>query len=227
MRPNATLIYTAVLLSAVRGSAGQIAEPSVYKPGDGVSTPQIVSERKPSYTADAMRRQVQGVVHLECIVEIDGTVSNVRVVKPLDPELDETSSAALKEWRFKPGMKDGKPVRVLIEVEMAFSTAGGPRLDSADVFKPGPGVTVPTVMKEVKPDYPPSKRDSGIQGTVSLECVVLPDGRVGDTRVTGRLDPDLDREAVRALRQWRFAPGQRQGKRVPVQVNVEISFTLK
>jgi TonB family protein len=110
---------------------------------------------------------------------------------------------------------------------MTFNLGSGPLLDSPEVFKPGPGLLIPTLLKEVKPTYPASKRGSGIQGMVTLDCVVLPDGTVGDVRVTQKLDPELDREAVRSMRQWRFTPGQKDGKPVPVQVSVEIAFTLK
>ena len=52
-----------------------------------------------------------------------------------------------------------------------------------------------------------------VQGTVLLECVVLPDGTVGDVEVVRSLDPTfgLDQEAIKAARQWRFAPGTRFG----------------
>ena len=68
---------------------------------------------------------------------------------------------------------------------------------------------------------------AGIQGTVTLDCVVRTDGTVGETRVTRGLDPGLDAQAIAALKQWQFKPGERDGKPVPVQVFVEIDFTLK
>jgi len=56
---------------------------------------------------------------------------------------------------------------------------------------------------------------------------VLTDGTVGDVKVTKPLDPGLDAEAVRTVRQWTFAPGTKDGQAVPVQVMVEMTFTLK
>jgi TonB family protein len=227
MNRASLLSITFVLTSAIAVAAQTTTEP-IHKPGNGVTLPVIVTDVKPSYTPDAMRRGVSGLVKLECIVETDGTVSGVRVVQPLDVDLDVTAAEALKQWRFKPGTREGNPVRVQIEVEMTFTTGNpSPRLDSVNVFKPGPGVTTPKVLKEVKPEYTPLAKTAGIQGTVTIDCVVLPDGRVGATRVTQSLGPDLDREALNALRQWRFSPGERQGKPVPVQISVTISFTLK
>lgn len=225
---HAVLLSAAVLMLLPMRTGAQTAEPQPVKPGNGVSSPRLVSDRKPTYTADAMRRGVQGVVLLECVVEPDGTATNVRVTRPLDPGLDESAVQALREWRFTPGVREGKPVRVLVEVEMAFTLrADGPSLDAPEVLRPGGGVTTPTVLQEVKPEYPAAKREAGIAGTVTLDCVVLPNGRVGDTRVTRALDPELDRQAIAALRQWRFTPGSRDGKPVPVRVSVDIDFTSR
>jgi TonB family protein len=225
MKP-AILFSISVLVTAA--ASAQTAAPPVHKPGDGVSAPTVVTDRKPIYPSEAMTWGVDGVVMLECVVETNGSVGEVRVFRSLDPALDEAAVTALKAWRFKPAMKDGQPVRALVNVEMSFSLAQNePRVDSPDVFKPGPGVTLPTVLKEVKPGYTAKMKEAGIQGIVRLDCVVQPDGRVGDARVTKSLDPGLDREAVRALKQWRFKPGERLGKAVPVQVSVEITFTLE
>jgi TonB family protein len=97
------------------------------------------------------------------------------------------------------------------------------------VYRPGSGVTTPRVLREVKPQYTADAMRAKVQGTVWLECVVMPDGSVGDVRVTKSLDPifGLDQEAIKAARGWRFAPGMRQGQPVPVLVTIELSFTLR
>jgi TonB family protein len=68
-----------------------------------------------------------------------------------------------------------------------------------------------------------------MQGVVMLEAVVLADGTVGDVRILRSLDPvfGLDHQAIRAVKQWRFAPGTRRGEPVPVLVTIELSFTLR
>ncbi|MEP6916172.1 MAG: energy transducer TonB [Acidobacteriota bacterium] len=103
----------------------------------------------------------------------------------------------------------------------------GPKLGSPDIYQVGDDVHAPTVLKEVKVAYTPEAKAAGIKGTVRMDCVVLPDGTVGDVKVTQLLDPGLDREAVAALRKWTFNPGTLSGRPVPVQVMVEMSFTLK
>jgi protein TonB len=96
-------------------------------------------------------------------------------------------------------------------------------------YHPGGGVTLPRVLLEVKPQYTSDAMRAKVQGTVLLECVVRPDGSVGDVHVVRSLDPTfgLDEEAKKAARRWRFAPGTRVGQPVPVLVTIELTFALR
>jgi protein TonB len=62
-----------------------------------------------------------GTVLLESVVTRDGTASRVKVVRPLDADLDRAAVRALEQWRFSPGTKGGKPVAVRVQVETAFT----------------------------------------------------------------------------------------------------------
>jgi protein TonB len=96
-------------------------------------------------------------------------------------------------------------------------------------YRPGNGVENPQLVREIKPAYTAEAMRAKIQGAVWLECVVLPDGSVGDIRVIRSLDSTfgLDQEAMRAAKQWRFRPGTRFGEPVPVLITIELSFTLR
>jgi TonB family protein len=115
-------------------TAAQSTEPPVRQ-GPGVTVPRLVRDVKPQYTSDAMRRQIQGSVQLECVVQLDGTPASIKVVRSLDPELDEQAIKALQQWRFQPGTKDGRPVPVIITAEMTF-TLGGPKAAPAAADAP-------------------------------------------------------------------------------------------
>jgi periplasmic protein TonB len=97
------------------------------------------------------------------------------------------------------------------------------------VYRPGNGVTLPRVLHEERPQYTSDAMRAKVQGTVLLECVVKPDGSVGDVQVIRSLDPTfgLDQQAVIAARKWRFAPGTRLGEPVPVLITIELTFTLR
>ena len=96
-------------------------------------------------------------------------------------------------------------------------------------YRPGNGVETPRLLREIKPQYTAQAMRAKIQGEVLLECVVGTDGSVGNIRVVRSLDSTfgLDQEAIKAARQWRFAPGTRQGQPVPVLVTIAIAFTLR
>jgi TonB family protein len=95
----------------------------VFRPGNGVEIPQLVRQVKPSYTSEAMRAKVQGVVLLECVVQTDGGVGNCSVQKSLDQTfgLDQEAIRAARQWRFRPGTRFGEPVPVLVTIELTFT----------------------------------------------------------------------------------------------------------
>lgn len=98
---------------------------------------------------------------------------------------------------------------------------------SQEVHRVGRGrVTAPKPIKTPDPEYSSAAREGKIQGTVLLWVVICADGRVGRIRVERSLDDDLDYNAVRTVRQWKFQPALQDGKPVAVQVNIEVNFRL-
>jgi TonB family protein len=69
-------------------------------------------------------------------------------------------------------------------------------------------------------------RRRGTQGTIVLAVAINKNGGVDKVKVVRRLDADLDRNAVDAVKQWRFAPAEKNGEAVPLQTLVEVSFSL-
>jgi TonB family protein len=122
-------------------------------------------------------------------------------------------------------------MRPLILVALLAVTAGPTLLAQSDsqVYLPGDGVTLPSVVKRVNPNYTSEARDQRIEGVVGLSCVVQPDGRVTDISVTQSLDAvfGLDKNAVEAMGQWEFKPGTKNNKPVAVKISVQMNFTLK
>ena len=96
---------------------------TVYRPGDGVTLPIVVHEVKPKYTAEAMERKIQGSVWLETVVLATGDIGDVIVTRSLDAEygLDQQAIAATKQWKFRPGTKDGRPVAVWVTIELTLT----------------------------------------------------------------------------------------------------------
>lgn len=95
----------------------------------------------------------------------------------------------------------------------------------------GNGVSSPSLIREVKPNYTGDAMRAKLQGIVEMEAVVLADGTIdpNSIKITRSLDSTfgLDQQAVIAVKQWRFRPGLYKGQPVPVRVNVELTFTLR
>ena len=94
-------------------------------------------------------------------------------------------------------------------------------------YRPGSGIQPPRLLREVKADYTEEARLRAISGEVVLEIVVRRDGSVGDAKILQGLGGGLNERALQAVRQWRFAPAQRQGVPVDVIVEVAVEFKLR
>jgi periplasmic protein TonB len=93
----------------------------VYQIGGGVSAPVALNSVEAEFSDEARRAKYQGVCLISMIVDANGMPQNPRVVRPLGMGLDEKALEAVRKYRFKPAMKDGKtPVPVMITVEVNF-----------------------------------------------------------------------------------------------------------
>ena len=86
-----------------------------------VLAPVRIYSPDPHYPEEARHARVQGVVILQTIINIDGNVTDVRVLKGLPSGLTESAVAAVSSWRFKPATLEGKPVAVYYLVTVSFS----------------------------------------------------------------------------------------------------------
>lgn len=89
-----------------------------------VTPPRSIEKVAPSYSEDARKEKVEGVVIVQAVIDKDGTVSRVRALKRLHPSLDEAALEAIRRWRFEPALLDGEPVAVHYNLTINF------RLDS-------------------------------------------------------------------------------------------------
>jgi periplasmic protein TonB len=92
----------------------------VFRVGGGVSAPKATFAPDPEYSEEARKAKYQGTCVLWLIVGPDGHPRDIRVSRTLGLGLDEKAIEAVKNWKFEPAMKDGKPVAVQINVEVDF-----------------------------------------------------------------------------------------------------------
>jgi periplasmic protein TonB len=91
-----------------------------YRIGGGVSAPVPIFQPEPEYSEEARKAKWQGSVTLALVVDETGKAVQIQVVKALGLGLDQKAIEAVSKWRFRPGMKDGKPVPVIASVEVSF-----------------------------------------------------------------------------------------------------------
>ncbi len=94
---------------------------NVYHVGEeGVASPSVTYRVEPSYTPEAKEAKIQGTVKLSLVVNSQGRADDIKVTQSLDPGLDANAVAAVSQWLFKPGSKDGQPVDVGVAIEVNF-----------------------------------------------------------------------------------------------------------
>ncbi|MGC2162014.1 MAG: energy transducer TonB [Silvibacterium sp.] len=98
------------------------APPKIYKPGTGVSRPVLIHSVDPAFPPDLVKdRPFKGVSVLSLIVDTSGRPTHVRVVHALSHDADLSAIEAVSQYRFTPALYQGKPVPVMIHVEVNFS----------------------------------------------------------------------------------------------------------
>jgi TonB family protein len=214
----------------------------VLRPGNGVTNPVPIKRADPKYTEEARLAGIQGEVDLDVVVLSNGTVGDVRITKSLEAGLDAQAILSAKQWLFKPAMKDGTPVNMIVGLAIEFKLPGAPAaapvvipgaVDSHDkpfyFFNYSPnaqGIVPPKPIKQASPKYTSEAMRAKIQGDVDVEIIVQKDGTVGDVRVTKSLDPDLDEAAITAARQWRFQPATKNGEPVEYTCTLSLEFRI-
>lgn len=92
-----------------------------YRPGGDVTPPLKIFDLSPTYTEEGRQNRVQGVVILETIVDSNGDVARVKVLKGLPLGLTESAVATAKQWKYRPATRFGEPVAVVMNVTVRFS----------------------------------------------------------------------------------------------------------
>src|SRR5215471_15336689 len=92
------------------------------RPGfrDNVTQPELIWKSEPEYTEEARKVKLQGTVQLRIVVDERGRAESIEVTHGLGLGLDERAVAAVRQWKFKPGMRGGKPVPTVAIVRVSF-----------------------------------------------------------------------------------------------------------
>lgn len=171
------------------------------------------------YPAEAITNKIQGKVFVQFVIEKDGSVSDVKVIRGVAPSLDAEAIRVVKSMpQWTPGTQKGKAVRVSYTLPINFALAGSPSATapglaqksvvavSDDLFvvvedmpKFPEGRVNEWLSKNIK--YPVAAKEKKLQGTVYTQFIIEKDGQVTSPKVIRGIDPILDQEALRVIGQ--------------------------
>ena len=179
---------------------------------------------EPDYPDELKRARIEGHVDLEIVVGRSGAVEDVRIIRS-NPAFDEAAVKAVKQWKFKPALLRGNPVKVFMTVVVQFKVEGGLPTETLPIYVT-PDIKPPERIVFVPPDYPEQARKDETEGQVVIQIVVNTAGDVDGDRVV-KSDPLFDDAALLAIRQWKYKPALKDGKPVKVYFTVDVDFKLK
>jgi len=154
--------------------------PGVYRIGNGVSAPRVLSKQEPRYSAEAEIARLQGTVTVSLVVGEDGKARNIRVTKSLGLGLDEKAVEAIGLWQFMPGEKEGNPVPILATIQVnfrlvdkVFDNVGQWHLTRAS-FKQPEEASLPSLIKAKFPHDSPSVDGGSVVVALDVDEQGLP-----------------------------------------------------
>ena len=217
--PKAELKSASTLRSPVpppRPLTSRRPEPRVERPKPPAVTPQPVTNEEPLVAPPAVVPQVVAPV----VSASSDQKNRAGLLNETVTESESQGRGAGTGVGTGQGTGIGEGSGAGVGPGSGGGTGGGP-------YRPGSGITAPDLLREVRPEYTDEARRMGVEGDVVLEIIVRSDGTVGDIKVVQGLRGGLDRRAIDAVRQWRFAPARRHGTPVDVVVEVAVEFKLR
>ena len=169
----------------------------------------VTARKEPEYSDEASIAKLQGPVMVSETIGEDGKPRDVRVVKPLGLGLDETAVAAVSDWLFTPGKKDGKPVEVQATIEFSFRMLEDARhwsLSGAHFTVP-PGAERPRLIKAPQE----ASEEASEVATVRVAFDIDPNGVPVNIQVANSSDPKWSQPATNLIAGWRFEPATNNG----------------
>jgi protein TonB len=105
---------------AAERAPGAAAAPRRIRAGGAVKAPFRIVNVNPVYPEEAKAAGIQGSVILDCVIGVDGSVSEAAVIESV-PELDQAAIDAVLQWVYEPTLLNGEPVEVEMTVTVTFT----------------------------------------------------------------------------------------------------------
>ncbi len=192
---------------------------------------------------------IEGKVYVNFVVESNGKVSNVKIIKSINPDIDKEVVRVIENMPdWTPGKQKGKNVPVQFTIPVVFSLNDKPKSTETEqeVIKSTKGENYePFIVVEQMPKfdnrdvdaareyiaknvkYPEVAAKNGIQGKVYVSFIIEEDGAVSNVKTERAVDPILDKEAIRVVESMpKWTPGYQRGLAVRVKIILPVGFKL-
>ncbi|MGB3975459.1 MAG: energy transducer TonB, partial [bacterium] len=113
-------VYDPADLETIEFADPQALPDEPLRVGGDVRAPTILKRVEPKYPEIARRARIQGLVILEAIIDKNGNVRDVKVIKSLNSLCDEAAVEAAKQWKFEPGTQNDIPIDVIMNLTVQF-----------------------------------------------------------------------------------------------------------
>ncbi len=193
---------------------------------------EVMKAVKAVYPNEAVAQSLQGQVVVKVTISETGDVENPEVVSG-DPVFAKPAIDAAKQWKFKPFIQHGKPVKIATRIPFDFAFAENvkdvpPTISDADGTKRAQvpeGVLKGMLIHRVQPDYPDIAESHRIEGTVVLHAIIGKDGKIKNLKVVSGPEM-LARSAIGAVEQWVYKPYLLMGQPIEVDSKIVVNFQL-
>ena len=205
------------------------------------------------YPIEAMKQGIQGQVVCRFIVNQEGDVTDVNIVRSLDPSCDAEAVRVIEAMpKWIPGKQGGKAVNVYFTLPIRFKltsdviteptaattqiqetqskTNGAPddklvfmHVEQMPQYPGGQEALMKYLAENIR--YPEDAQKQGIQGQVICRFIVNQAGDISDVTLVQSLHPACDEEAIRIIKEMpKWIPGEQSGKKVNVYCTLPIRF---
>jgi TonB family protein len=189
----------------------------IFRVGNGVSAPVLLSKTEPEYSEEARRDRYQGSVTLYAQISPTGKAIHIKVVKGLGLGLDEKAVEAVEKWKFQPGLKEGTPVTVEATIEVNFRLLSDAWSIAWTSFHAAAGTSQP-VLKAAR--VPPKCKSAAAKLTLSL--TVHSDGTVTNVRIIDSSKPSLNSGIADSVKKLSFVPAMLGGEPQAVDGQIDV-----
>ncbi|HVU33986.1 MAG TPA: TonB family protein [Opitutaceae bacterium] len=192
------------------------------------SDPMVKSWTAPVFPPTVPKTVRNGSARIRIIVDATGTVTAARVVKASAPAFGEAALAAVRRWRFSPGVVDGKYAATCLDVPVRFSRGGKPHgglLPPADMMPQRARRTYATLDDAPLGDYPAALVGRGLPGTVVFRCDVDADGKASNLRIVQASHVDFVLPSFESFPTWKFHPAMEGDLKVPTEMEGEVTYS--